>query len=203
MVKRYLKIPVTPTRYNSRLRLYRAEQMGLSIIYLSNWKLCGGNFRSIAHYTWQQLTHPSVARIQLWINATWTGRDTREIRRDGGGGGWSAYAPLRAYTRGRIYVNVFISRIDEPRPSARKREMQPHVAQCRRTNPRCERALKIGTQVPATRPRTCVRAYVRAWADNRRWTLFADVRGVLRCFPRRKRSRSGKRIALALICAIY
>lgn len=119
---------------------------------------CGGNFRSIAHYMWQQLTHlcENVARTQLGINATWTGR-TGEARAAG------TYAPLHTCMySGRIYVNVSISHAT----SARERDcVSAKRSHTRNLDPvaRCERVLIIGTQVPATRPRTCVRAWAAGW----------------------------------------
>jgi len=87
-------------------------QIGLSIIYLSNWKLCESDFRSIAHYMWQQLTYLSenVARTQLWINATWTGpgyagrrqQEKREWASD-----WRIRVVTHEYTRSDLCQRIY------------------------------------------------------------------------------------------------
>jgi len=187
------------------MQLHRAEQMGLSIIYLSNWKLCGGNFRSIVHYMWQQLTHlcENIARTQLWINATWTGRDMRD--RDASEG----LVHTRRYTR--IYAVGFMStyllamqhrRTSPVGTKARLRETQPYAKSW------CTAGFSLwtsfynrnaGTGHAPTHVRACVPTCARGRlaADGWRWTLFEHVHVILRRFPRRKRSRPGKYIAAA------
>lgn len=148
--------------------------MELSIIYFANWKLYGGNFRSIAHYaTTTDTSLREHCRTQLWINATWTGRDMRnsETRRSE-----SERDPVHVRATTRVpYAVGFMSTYLLPRCRASA------VLSCRRERDciNAKRAgrkisthgwsfvvneslfIGIGTQVPATRPRACVRAWVR------------------------------------------